>query len=220
MPGTMILALFPLAVPASHRPSWSRQRHVKINTRFLIKKVIIRMGKGGHGVMTALAGRSQSLVSDSLTMRSNPTWTASKVGMITYKIIFLERHFIKDLVTKAGKLTTTLVSTTVGTSWGVFMNGWNKTSSFMYMHSPSMAILKGKGGRLRDRQSTLHWTLSWKWGTHDEPKHLFLKSISKQLESYRIAMTKWKRRRCWYPTGNIGRTIWEIQYILPASTHT
>ena len=84
-----------------------------------MKKVFIRMRKGGQGVMTA--GRSQSLVFDSLTMRSNPTWTASKVGMIAYKIIFLERHFVKDLTAsgrgdKVGKLTTTLMSIMIGTS--------------------------------------------------------------------------------------------------------
>ena len=42
-------------------------------TKFLIKKVIIRMRKGGHEIVTVTVDRSQSLVSDSLTMRSNLT---------------------------------------------------------------------------------------------------------------------------------------------------
>ena len=88
-------------------------------------------GHGGHGVMTA--GRLQSLVSDSLTVRSNLNWTASKVGMIAYKTIFLEWHFAKDPTgrsDKGGKLTTTFETITKNTGWGVLMNDWHKTCKF------------------------------------------------------------------------------------------
>ena len=75
----------------------------------------------------------------------------------------------------------------------VLMNDWHKKCKLHIL--TRYGDIGSQGKRRKIKTQTEYTALDSILEVRHEPKYLLLGSISRQWESYRIAMTKWKRLR-------------------------